>query len=150
MSIAYPTNIHITAITPTTFTVEWDPVIGASSYDILLYVNGTFIPTYGHLGTSYTQSNVPFGATVTLSLITNAKGGASPPSPEKSMIFLPRPYATPPIPPQQSPVCLDRYPIPNSSKKPVYTFNRREFWSWGANPTGRNCVQGDTIIGPSD
>jgi hypothetical protein len=60
-------------------------------------------------------------------------------------VYFTRPYPVPPPPPQQKVVCLDRYPLPTSAKKPVYTFNRREFWSWGANKTGRNCVQGDTI-----
>ena len=145
MSIAYPTNIHITEVTPTSFTVEWDPVTGADSYDLFIIINGELTQIFANIPTSYTQENVPFGASVSISIITNAKGGASDPSPPLVTTFLPRSYPTPPIPPQQSPICVDRYPIPNSSKKPIYTFNRREFWSWGANKTGRNCVQGDTI-----
>lgn len=144
--MSYPTNIHIILITSDSFTIEWDPVSGAISYDLTIIINGQSILVPENIPTFYTQQNVPFGASVTISIITNfSKGDPSEPSPPLTTVFLPRSYPTPPIPPQQSPICVDRYPIPNSSKKPIYTFNRREFWSWGANKTGRNCVQIDTI-----
>lgn len=150
MSATYPTNIHITETTPTSFTVEWDPVSEAVSYDLTISINGQSVTVSGNIPTSYTQQNVPFGASVTISISTIfSKSLPSEPSPPVSTLFLPRPYPIPPIPPPQPVNCLDRYPIPNSSKKPVYTFNRREFWRWGSNPTGRNCVPGETIMGPS-
>lgn len=55
-----------------------------------------------------------------------------------------RPYPT--LPPQRQLQKRCEIPIPNSIKKSVVTFNRREYWGWGANITERNCVPQDTII----
>lgn len=48
-----------------------------------------------------------------------------------------RPYPTPLPPP---PIILCSQPIPTSAKAPQQIFNKREYWGWGANLAGRNCV----------
>jgi hypothetical protein len=93
---------------------------------------------------------VPFGSQNTVYVVAvDQYGNESSPSTILTFSVPIRPYPPPPPPVYRKQICADHIPIPNSSKKPVYTFNRREFWSWGANKTGRNCVQNDTIIEPS-
>lgn len=53
-----------------------------------------------------------------------------------------RPFPVLPPARQQKPICV--IPIPNSSKRYRDVFNPREFWSWGASATERNCVPFDT------
>lgn len=50
------------------------------------------------------------------------------------------------LPPERQKKKVCEVPIPNSIKKSVVTFNKREYWSWGANLTERNCVPQDTIV----
>ena len=57
-----------------------------------------------------------------------------------------RPFPVLPPARQQKPICV--IPIPNSSKRYRDVFNPREFWSWGASATERNCVPFDTKHDP--
>lgn len=134
-------NIQLTSVSIDSFTLGWDLSTGGlSNY---LYLTSNTIPSDITLATtlsSYTVTNVPYNTNYTAGITICG----TPLNPPISFSIPIRPYPIPPIPIPQSPICQDRYPLPTSAKKPIYTFNRREFWSWGANKVGRNCVQGDT------
>jgi len=114
-----PTTIYIT-------TVNIDGTEGSPS--AFLYIPGTYTETFPLPPGVY---RIPVYITT-----VNANGVEGPPS--QTIYINTRPSPVPPPKPQQKTVCLDRYPLPNSSKRPSPRFNFREYWSFGAS-RGSNC-----------
>ena len=79
---------------------------------------------------------VPYNTIQTVYVTSVNSGVESPPSQSYTFRVPSRLLPVPPPPKQKITPCP--IVLPNSSKQPVPTFNRREFWSWGAS-LGNNC-----------
>jgi hypothetical protein len=119
------TNLYVSSFT--SFTVEWQAISNAAYY--YLYVDD--VQNIVLQSTRQTVT-VPYNTAHTVYLtFVDAGLGESISSTVFDIRVPDRPYPSPLPPQQKKPLCV--LPIPTSAKRPIPTFNPREYWSWGNN-----------------